>query len=224
MFRKYPKTFRAKSQRINVKGKLNLCSSEQRDLLNGTIEITEKMDGANVAIIRGKGDKWTLQKRRGLAEQGVHAQFSFFWNWARWNEEKILKIPNNWIVYGELMRIKHNIYYDRLPSFFLVFDIWNGKEYLKHTDRFHCTDRFELNNVPIIHLGNEKVDLDEFMNIKSACSSTETAEGIVIKNYRKQMRGKLVRPEFMKELDEDDHWMHKAGTPNKLAEGIEWYA
>jgi hypothetical protein len=117
-----------------VPGKLTLSHADQKALLTGTLEITEKVDGANVAIIRGNGDKWTLQKRRGLADEGVHAQFSFFWNWARHNYQKILAIPHNWIIYGELCYAKHNIYYDQLPSYFLVFDIWDGQRYLKYEE------------------------------------------------------------------------------------------
>ena len=63
--------------------------------------------------------------------KGVHAQFSFFWNWARANNDRIMKIPIGWIIYGELLYAKHHIYYDQLPSLFLVFDVWNGKEYIK---------------------------------------------------------------------------------------------
>jgi hypothetical protein len=48
-------------------------------------------------------------------------------------------------------------------------------------------------------------------------------EGLVVKNYRKQMRGKLVRPEFMKELEEEDHWLHKAMKRNQLALGTDVY-
>jgi len=219
MFRKYEKTFRLLTPKIKVLGKFNLCHKEQVALLCGKIEITEKMDGANVAIIRGNNNKWVLQKRRGLAEQGVHAQYSFFWNWARHNEEKILKIPNGWKVYGELMYAKHNIYYDELPSYFLVFDIWDGREYLHYDNRIFFIKEFGFQHVPILYYGNEKIDVDSFMYIKSACSSN-LAEGIVIKNYKKQIRGKLVRPEFMKDLEEDDHWATKAVKRNKLAENV----
>ncbi len=77
MFRKYEKTFRVDTPKIQIKNKFSLCHDDQLRLLDGKIEITEKMDGANVGIVRSK-QGWTLQKRRGLAEEGVHAQFSFF--------------------------------------------------------------------------------------------------------------------------------------------------
>lgn len=216
-FRKYEKTFRILTPNIKVPGKFSLTHGEQRDLLVGQLEITEKVDGANVGIIRGKGDKWILQKRRGLADEGVHAQFSFFWNWARHNLDKILNIPHNWIVYGELCFAKHNIYYDLLPSYFLVFDIWDRNKYLKHEEK-EKLNFLGFKHVPLLHLGycDNLLELEKLIT-KTSLAINSLMEGIVVKNYRKQVRGKLVRKEFMKELEEEDHWLHKAMTKNQLA-------
>lgn len=63
---------------FRVAGKLNLSDAEQKALLNGTVEITEKMDGANTGIVRGNKDKWILQKRRGLADTALTKCFRFF--------------------------------------------------------------------------------------------------------------------------------------------------
>lgn len=58
----------------------------------------------------------------------------------------------------------------------------------------------------------------------SKLSTTVTMEGIIVKNAVKQMRGKLVRPEFMKQLEEDDHWLYKKLVKNQLAPGVNPYA
>ena len=50
-------------------------------------------------------------------------------------------------------------------------------------------------------------------------ASESMAEGVVVKNSSRQMRGKLVRPEFMKEIQEDDLWLKKPLNKNKLFEG-----
>jgi ATP-dependent RNA circularization protein (DNA/RNA ligase family) len=220
MFRKYEKTFRIDTQRYHVPGKLVLSHDDQRALLTGKVEITEKVDGANTGIVRGKGDKWILQKRRGLADTGVHEQFAFFWAWGRANEQKILQIPHNWIVYGELTYSKHHIYYDVLPSYFLVFDVWNGKQFIDHDDRLALCDKLQLKHVPVLHYGYvaDLHELESFVG-KSRFSTELTAEGIFVKNYRKQMKGKLVRPEFVKDLEDEDHWMKQALRRNSLAPG-----
>jgi len=221
MYLKYEKTFRVVSPKIRIRGKFCLSKQEQNALLTGRVEITEKVDGANVGIIRSK-QGWTLQKRRGLADS-IHPQFSFFWNWARHNEPKIVQIPIGWIIYGELMYAQHNIDYDKLPSYFLVFDIWNGKKFLDHGDRIQEVKKFGFQHVPVLYYGyTETNSLDDFI-MTSHCSFKDMMEGIVIKNYRKQQRGKLVRAEFIKQLEEDEHWMNKPVIRNKLADTAHIY-
>lgn len=218
MFRKYEKTFRITTPNYRVKGKLNLTKPEQKALFAGKVQITEKVDGANTAIIRGKGDKWTLQKRRGLADEGVHAQFSFFWNWARHNEEKILKIPNGWIVYGELCFAKHHVYYDMLPSYFLVFDVWDTGRY--HEDSPAVASQLGFQHVPVLYEGyiDGMLDLEKFIG-QSKLASESVMEGVVAKKHHKKnyLRGKLVRPEFMKDIEDEGHWMHRPYSKNILA-------
>jgi len=218
MFRKYEKTYRIVSEKIRVAGKLNLSYEDQRALLKGhSILIEEKMDGANTAIIRGKGDKWTLQKRRGLADTHAHEQFAFFWNWARANEEKILQIPEGWIVYGELMYATHHIFYDELPDYWLAFDVWNEKDGYLGPSKFDYIERWGFQRVPILHIGIlDNVNIDRLVYDTSSYASKSVREGIVIKNFRNGLRGKLVRPEFMKEIEEDDHWMKRSVRRNQL--------
>jgi len=222
MYRKYEKTYRITTPNYQVKGKLTLPKAEQSGLLTGMVQITEKVDGANVGIVKGKGDKWTLQKRRGLADEGVHAQFSFFWNWARHNIDKILNIPSGWIIYGELCFAKHHVSYDMLPSYFLVFDIWDGRRYIKDSDG--VADYLGFQHVPILHVGyiDDVIKLERFITTSNLAAKS-VMEGIVVKNYRKQTRGKLVRPEFMKEIEDEGHWMHKSYSKNVLAPNANVY-
>lgn len=152
--------------------------------------------------------------------------FSFFWNWARQNESKITKIPSNWIIYGELMYAKHNIFYDALPSYFLVFDIWNDKEYLSANDRLDVCNELSFQHVPVLfcgHLEDGTHQLEKLIE-QSKFSTTQTMEGIVVKNARKQLRGKLVRLEFMKQLEEEDHWLHQKLTRNQLIDPANIFA
>lgn len=225
MFRKYEKTFRILTPTFNVRGKYYLSDKDKKALLNGTVEITEKIDGANVAIVRGNKQKWTLQKRRGLADEGSHAQFSFFWNWARYNVEKILNIPSQWVIYGELCFVKHTIEYDQLPSYFLVFDIWNGQEYIRPDKRLDMSKSLGFAHVPVLYYDHlEDIEQLESMIGQSNFSGTSLMEGLVVKNWRKQMRGKIVRPEFIKEMEDEDHWMKQPLKKQKLKNGLEWYA
>ena len=218
-FLQYPKTYRITTEHITYRGKLVLSHKEQCALLQGKVEVTEKMDGANVGIIRTKKG-YLLQKRRGLADTGAHPQFAFFWNWASANNDRILKLPIGWIVYGELLYARHHITYDQLPSYFMAFNVWDGRKFLK---KENCP----FASVPTLYEGNELTleMLESFLSEKSLYSSVDLREGVVIKHYKKQMMGKLVRMDFMKELDEEEeHWMMGPLARNKLAENVSVFA
>lgn len=222
MFRKYEKTFRVLVPQINVKGKFFLSDKETKLLLAGKITITEKIDGANTAIIRHK-DIFKLQKRGSLIDIGEHEQFNFFRDWAYKRYDKIMQIPKNLIVYGELMRCVHTIYYDKLPDWFCVFNIYskNHKEYLPFDEVIDLTNKIGFSRVPFIARNHfDKLDLFDLIP-KISNYGSEVAEGIVITNERQQLRGKLVREEFVKDMEESDHWRNQPLRFNKLLKEIE---
>jgi len=222
MFRKYSKTYRMPVPQFEVKGKLFLSSPEIKLLLAGPVIIEEKIDGANVGIIRHKNG-FALQKRGSLVAQSEHAQFGFFHNWANYqNYDKIMSVPTDHLIYGELCWAVHHIYYDSLPDYFLVFDVLNTRTNAwfdrRQKEEFCKVHGFYL--VPLIAEGKfSKMELADLIPKKSAFG--EIAEGIVIKRYRKKeyLRAKLVRPEFVKEINEDgEHWTRKQLRVNKLKE------
>ena len=220
MFRKYEKTFRANVPGVEVKSKFHLPKKELRLLLAGRIFIEEKMDGANIGIIRHKKG-FHLQKRGSLVGPSEHEQFQFFHNWAQHqNYEKLMKLPVGYTVYGELLYAVHNIHYDRLPDWVLVFDIWNSKKskYLGYEARSDFCEEHELQMVPLLGEGYFEVgELAEMLPEESRYGPV--AEGIVLKRYRKGecRRAKIVKPEFIKQLDESDHWARQEVKRNKLA-------
>lgn len=214
MFRKYEKTFRISP----ISGKLVLTPEEVRTLFNGEVVIEEKMDGANVGIIRHKKG-FHLQKRGSLVGPSEHKQFQYFHAWANYlNYDKIMNIPMNYILYCELLYVVHTIYYDRLPDYVLCFDIWNGKRYLNRDERSDLCYKLGFHQVPIINRGNYYMDQLISLIPKESVFG-KMSEGIVVKRYKKSgeyYKGKIVKPQFIKEMEESDHWMHKEIKINKL--------
>lgn len=210
MFRKYEKTLRINTGTIKVSGKFAMSHDDVRRLLIGSVMIEEKIDGANVGIIGGKKSNiFRLQKRGSLVDTSEHPQFGRFKAWSTEHYNDLIKIKYPYIVYGEFMWATHHIFYDQLPDWFICFDIWDGTKYVDRTTKEKLCKELNLQVVPLLYGGYiESVDnLDKFVNGISMFSSTSQREGIQVKNYRKQMRGKIVRPEFIKEVDEDgSHW------------------
>jgi len=219
MFIKYAKTFRIPIPQFEVKGKLFLSRDQIKLLLAGQVDIEEKMDGANTGIIRhNKG--FSLQKRGSLVGQSEHAQFQYFHAWAnRMNYDKIMEVPPGHWIYGELLYAQHHIFYDQLPDYFLVFDVLTKSGlWMDRDGRNEFCDRYGFHSIPLVAQGYFNLeDLYDLIPEKSAYG--DVAEGIVVKRYRKgeYLRGKIVKPWFVKELDEEDtHWTRKELRKNQL--------
>ena len=219
MFRKYEKTFRIRIPQHRASGKHFLTKKEVKRLLGAEVILEEKLDGANVGIIRHKNG-FKLQKRGSLVGQSEHDQFGYFHNWANYqNYYKIMSIPKRHIVYAELVYIIHHIYYNNLPDYVIVTDVWNGSNYLNRHDKEDFCYNHGLHVCPLINRGHFTIDeLYYWMPTESVFG--DRAEGMVVKRYRKKehMRGKIVWPGFMKEIDEGEHWVRKPIKINKLRE------
>lgn len=214
MFKKYEKTFRVKVPEFTVPGKLHLSDPDLKRMLAGSVDVEEKLDGANTGIIRHKNG-FHLQKRGSLVAQSEHEQFQFFhaWSW-QMKYESIMRIPVGTIVYGELMRCVHSIFYDHLPDWFIVFDVLTKKGWLNREQREEFCAEYGFANVPLVYSGRlEVVDIAGLLKEESAFGPK--SEGIMIKRYRKKeyLRAKLVKPEFIKNMENSMHWTkYKAKT------------
>ena len=208
MFRKYPKTFRILVPQINVKGKHYLSDEDSENLLGGHIICCEKVDGGNVGIIRHDGI-FELQKRGSLIGGREHYQFQFLKAYCAKNYDKIMQIPDNTILYAELMVCQHTIFYDMLPDWILPFAWFDlaTNQYRHRDDMVELCDRIGLSYVPEICRGTgyKKEDLFDLIPDPSVYGHQE-GEGLVCWNYDANMRGKVVRERFVKEMEEDGHW------------------
>jgi ATP-dependent RNA circularization protein (DNA/RNA ligase family) len=219
MFRKFEKTLRIRVPQYDTAGKFCLSHDDAKALLTGTVTIEEKLDGANVGIIRNKSDLgFALQKRGSLVGPSEHAQFNYFVNWAHKNRERILRMRIGDIAYCELLYAKHNIHYTRLPSYVILFDVWDAKtkQYIGLTDIQRFSELVEIPLVPVLYSGQGPEISALIKLIGQSAYYDGLMEGIVVKNYRKQMRGKIVRPEFMKEIDESEHWTNASIVKNSM--------
>jgi len=188
-------------------------------LLGGKVSVTEKIDGANVGIIRLK-DEFRLQKRGSLVGESEHAQFQFFRAWSYNNYEKIMQLPKDVILYGELTFAKHTVFYDKLPDYFIAFCLANRKtREFYHRDEFvEMCEKIGFAYVPEVARDYFPREILFDLIPKVSHFGSEPAEGIVVENLKYRIRGKVVRMEFQKSMDQSGHWMHKAFTKNLLKE------
>lgn len=203
------------------KRKKCLTEAEIRLLLHGHVVIEEKVDGGIVGVAWNGERHLAIGKHSMINYSDNSKKFYGLNNWIYQNYEKIQKIPKGWIIFGEWLRARHNIFYDNLPDYFVAFDIWDGYRYLDLKNRSEFLRKLGFAEVPFIYEGTD-LDVQDILCIadglsisnKSRFSSSETIEGIVIKNYEKGLMGKYVRREFLQSIEE--HWLRLPLVENRL--------
>jgi hypothetical protein len=175
------------------------------------VSVQEKIDGANCGMSILDGEP-VIRNRQHILRKGYHKdtpakqQFASVWNWwydHRDNFEFLQKHYGPVSVYGEWMVQQHGMKYDRLPDWFIAYDLYDYEEgrfydWLAAQDRL-ITAGFSV--VPVLHYG--KIDnyqyLEKLANGPSLFTDAQR-EGIVIKvsdGKRQISRYKMVRQGFV---------------------------
>lgn len=126
-------------------------------------------------------------------------------------------IPEGMIICGENMYAKHSIAYDALPSYFLVFNVWDGDVCLSWDEIVEWCELLGLHHVPVLYRGIYDEEL-----IKSLWDETmaDDVEGYVIRHegriHRSDFANKVSKFVRQNHVRTDEHWMFKEVEPNKL--------
>lgn len=165
-FLKYPKTYHLEgSAGFDTKHK----NCYPLNVLDGKyIVIEEKIDGANSAISFDSNGQLFLQSRGHYLNGGPRERFfSLFKQWAnRWRNDLWNLLSDRYVVYGEYTFAKHTIFYNRLPSYFLEFDIFDKKDgyFLSTKKRQELLAGLNfIHSVPIIYSGKIEKPNEKFL-------------------------------------------------------------
>jgi len=197
-------------------GKIKIVGDEENKGIftnkNDKIIIQEKVDGGNFRFfIKDFKIIFGSRTQQLTSDDGedtnVQKNFQRCVNYIREKYEEVKDISpdlSHLIFYGECM-VKHTITYDweTIPPF-LGFDIYDMKtgKYLDYKKMAIIYNNLGLTMVPLISICLvEEIDkLDESIipltKYPSPSSKDLLAEGIVFKNYKKQLFAKLVREKF----------------------------
>lgn len=163
-FFKYPRTPHLVGSRLQP-GDDSTGQIQLSQLDGGRLVFEEKLDGANAAISFDHSGNLTLQSRGHiLAGGGREAQFNLFKAWAQ-THEPIFRIllGRRFMMFGEWCFAKHTVFYDRLPHYFLEFDIYDRERaaFLATPRRHALLAGLPVVSVPVVHQGNlpRKVEL-----------------------------------------------------------------
>ena len=171
------------------------------------VVVTEKMDGENTTMYAEHIHARSLDSRHHPSR-----------NWVKGLHAKVAnQIPENWRLCGENVYAKHAIFYDNLPSYFLLFSIWNDKNRcLSWDETVEWASLFDLVIPSVLYRG-----IWDQERLQKLSIDTANCEGYVVRSADEfhydafsVSVAKWVRPQH---VQTDQHWMHANIEPNQLA-------
>jgi hypothetical protein len=121
---KYPRTHHLEGSRLQP-GDHDLDQVPLDSLRGKYVVIEEKVDGANAGMTLDEHGRLRLQSRGHVLAGGPRERhFDLLKQWARAHEARLVeRLAGGLTLYGEWLYAKHTIFYDRLPHYFMEFDI-----------------------------------------------------------------------------------------------------
>jgi RNA ligase-like protein len=174
---KYPRTFHLQGSRLQP-GDENLDAVSWSEVVGRYVVAEEKLDGANSGLSFDADGKLYLQSRGHLLTGGVREKhFNPLKRWASGVAAELWdRLGARFVVYGEWLYAKHTIFYDRLPHYFLEFDVLD-----RETETFLSTARrrellagLPVTSVPVLWEG-VLVDREDLLSLvgPSTCKSAD---------------------------------------------------
>lgn len=162
---KYPKLLRIPYDHVMVsKGKR--YHPKPKTFFKGKIElsVTEKVDGSLVGVGYKGGMPYLQGKNTHIPQGDKRKAYYGIWSWAWKNLEKIQNLKG-YIIFGEWMRVQHNLPYDHLPDWFIGFDVYEikTKRFFDINSAHDFMEDIGFSHVPIIYEG--KVAYEELPDL-----------------------------------------------------------
>lgn len=154
--RKYPRTRHLWGSRLQP-GDEDLEAAPFAEIEGRPLVVEEKLDGANAAVSFDHDGRPWLQSRGHYLTGGYRERhFDLLKTWAMCHRDALFAaLGTRYVMYGEWLYAKHTIFYDRLPHYFMEFDVLD-----RHTGAFLSTPRRRallaeapVCSVPVLHEG-----------------------------------------------------------------------
>lgn len=192
--------------------------------------IQEKIDGSNCGMALVDGNA-VIRNREFILCKGykkdtpAKKQFASVFTWFYENRdkfEKLARIIPNTSVFGEWMVAQHGIYYDKLPSWFIAYDLYDyeQRQFVEPVEATEALKAVGFATVPTLYAGavpNYEL-LEDLAKGPSPFTTTAPREGIYIKipnETKLHNRFKMVRADFVRGA----LWSHEKLNKNKVVKG-----
>jgi hypothetical protein len=156
---KYPRTYHIEGSRFQP-GDEDLESVRFKVLENRYVVVEEKVDGANTGISFNEAGQMLLQSRGHYLTGGVREKhFNLFKQWAYTLTGPLWEVlGTRYILYGEWLYAKHTVFYDKLPHYFMEYDILDleNQVFLSTEKRRELLADLPITSVPVLYEGKLK--------------------------------------------------------------------
>ena len=204
---------------VDIRGDKVLSESECDEFLQHELVIEEKVDGANLGISFDSEGNIRAQNRGAYLHLPGSGQWKKLGDWLAPRTDALFEhLSDHFILFGEWCYARHSIFYDRLPDWFLGFDLYDKQfgRFLSTGRRDEIFKKMYIAQAPIIARGRFT-----FPGLKKLLSqsklSEHPAEGLYLRfdqNDWLAQRAKLVRPAFIQSVEK--HWSRSAIMSNRL--------
>lgn len=204
---------------VVVRGDKVMSESERDEFIRHDLVVEEKVDGANLGISFDSSGNIRAQNRGAYLHLPSSGQWQKLSEWLKPKTDALFEqLSDQFILFGEWCYAQHSVKYERLPDWFLGFDIYDKS----NAKFFSCPRRDEvfraigISQVPMIKRGY--FSLSELNNFLSQSQlSDKPAEGLYLRFDRGdwlEQRAKLVRPAFIQSIEQ--HWSRSGIKANRL--------
>ena len=204
---------------VDIRGDKVLSESERDEFLQHHLVIEEKVDGANLGISFDSEGNIRAQNRGAYLHLPGSGQWKKLGEWIAPRTDALFEhLSDRFILFGEWCYAQHSVFYDRLPDWFLGFDIYDkqSSHFLSSDHRDGLFQKIHIAQVPVIARG--RFAFPDLVKLLSQSKLTnQPAEGLYLRFDKDEwlaQRAKLVRPQFIQSVAQ--HWSRSTIRPNRL--------
>ena len=196
-----------------------MSESERNEFLRHELVVEEKVDGANLGISFDAEGNIRAQNRGAYLHLPSTGQWKKLSEWLSPRTDALFEqLTDRYIIFGEWCYAQHSVIYDRLPDWFLGFDIFDKStaKFFSYSRRDQAFRALGILQVPVIKRG--RFLLSELSSLLSQSKlSDKPAEGLYLRFDQGdwlEQRAKLVRPAFIQSVEQ--HWSRSSIRANRL--------
>ena len=208
---------------IKIRDDKVMPESERNRFLGNEMVVEEKIDGANLGIsFDGKGNI-RIQNRGSYLVLPASGQWKKLSDWVDPRTDSLFEtLTDRFILFGEWCYAQHSVSYDRLPDWFLGYDIFdkNYQKFLSCLNRDRFFERLDISQAPVLAHGHFSFsELKQFLS--HSRFGKDPAEGVYLRIDQGEwlaQRAKLVRPAFIQSMGK--HWSRSGLKTNRLESDV----